>query len=221
MRDNLFHASTAESIGSRHAGTYPHAKMRIGCRMRTAGENATNCGGLIRRYLKRAPVPPHRARGRRLVASRLPLPPLPRSRRHFILLTGAPPPARTPQSCRVIIFMIRNARNVPSLPSLPGGGGRGGEGKTKPKMPSTTAESVPPKPPRPRGPPPPPPPPLPAPPRPPPPPRSLLPRVKMSSQLRDTAAASYRLRDAAAICNLFYLTRSESTDISATCFWDY
>jgi len=142
MRDNLFHASTAESIGSRHAGTYPHAKMRIGCRMRTAGENATNCGGLIRRYLKRAPVPPHRARGRRLVASRLPLPPLPRSRRHFILLTGAPPPARTPQSCRVIIFMIRNARNVPSLPSLPGGGGRGGEGKTKPKMPSTTAESV-------------------------------------------------------------------------------
>jgi len=77
MRDNLFHASTAESIGSRHAGTYPHAKMRIGCRMRTAGENATNCGGLIRRYLKRAPVPPHRARGRRLVASRLPLPPPP------------------------------------------------------------------------------------------------------------------------------------------------
>lgn len=129
MRDNLFHASTAESIGSRHAETY-RRKMRSA---NAGGANATTAG-------LNSPISEERRREKEREKNSLvprplepraladPLPPPPRvfvylappaRPRYFILLTGRrrrwrktgrlPSPRRERGEdgaiCRVIIFI--------------------------------------------------------------------------------------------------------------------
>lgn len=82
MRDNLFHASTAESIGSRHAETYLR-KMRSA---NAGGANATTAG-LNSPIPEERAIPPFDPAGPLSDSPRGFLLPTERPR-YFILLTG-------------------------------------------------------------------------------------------------------------------------------------